>query len=92
MFDKAFPNIELTASKPAVDGSGIVEFNPLRALSRAALAHGRTRSSTLGYVYVSFGNRADIQQWYGWVFEIDLDRWRSEGAKAAVSSVLLGSV
>jgi hypothetical protein len=38
---------------------------------------------------VSFGNAATIQPYHGWVFEIDLDRWKSSGADAAITSALL---
>ena len=88
-FDAAFPEVVLSARKPAVDASGVVEFNPPTALSRAGLAHGRTNPSSLGYVYASFGNQGDIQPWHGWVFELSMDRWQAEGAEAAISSVLL---
>ena len=83
------PEIELTARKPTSDGSGWVDFNPATAFGRAALAHGRIRPSSLGYVYASFGNAGTIQPYHGWVFEIDLDRWKSAGADAAITSSLL---
>lgn len=88
-FDDAYPEVELAAEKPTLDGSGRMKFNPPTALSRAALAHGRTDDTSMGYVYVSFGNAKDIQPWHGWVFEIDLDAWKAEGAERAVSAVLL---
>ncbi len=68
-----FPLVELSAAKPAIDGSGPVKFSPKNALSRAALAHGRPAGTGLGNVYVSFGNADDIQPWHGWVFELSLD-------------------
>jgi hypothetical protein len=87
--DEAFPAVELAARKPASDGSGWVEFNPATAFGRAALAHGRIRPASLGFVYASYGNAATIQPYHGWVFEIDLERWKSAGADAAITSALL---
>ncbi len=86
-----FPLVELSASKPAIDGSGPVKFSPKNALSRSALAHGRPAGTGLGNVYVSFGNWDDIQPWHGWVFELSLDAWRSAGADAAVTSIFLAT-
>jgi outer membrane protein assembly factor BamB len=82
-----FPTLQLDAQKPAMDG-GVVAFNPPTALSRAALA-AAGGGSGLGYVYVSFGNSQDIQPWHGWIFELDLEAWRSEGTTKAISAVLL---
>ncbi len=87
--DSAFPEIELNARIPASDGSGPVDFRPSNALSRSALAHGRRLGATLGSIYASFGNQADIQPWHGWVFEVDLDRWFASGVAAAVTATLL---
>lgn len=88
-FDDAYPEIELTAEKPAGDGLGVVKFDPPYALSRSALAHGRAADTQMGYVYVSFANYMDIQPWHGWVFEINLDAWAAKGAAGAISAVLL---
>ena len=88
-YDDDYPVLELAAEKQAADASGVVSFNSLTALSRAAVAHARTDETEMGYVYVSFGGLMDIQPWHGWVFEIDLDAWKAKGAKAAVSGVLL---
>jgi hypothetical protein len=85
--DDEFATLQLDAQKPAMDG-GVVTFNPPTALSRAALA-GAGGGNGLGYVYVSFGNAQDIQPWHGWIFEIDLEVWRSEGTGKAISAVLL---
>ena len=85
--DDEFPTLELHAQKPAVEG-GVVVFNPPTALSRAALARA-TDGSGLGYVYVAFGNPQDVQPWHGWVFELDLEAWRSKGSAKAISAVLL---
>ena len=85
--DDEFPTLQLDAQKPATDG-GVVTFNPPTALPRAALA-GASDGTGLGYVYVSFGNARDIQPWHGWIFELDLEAWRTEGTGKAISAVLL---
>jgi hypothetical protein len=85
--DDEFPTLQLDAQKPATDG-GVVTFNPPTALPRAALAAAGDGNG-LGYIYVSFGNARDIQPWHGWIFELDLEAWRSEGTGKAVSAVLL---
>ena len=38
---------------------------------------------------MTFGNSRDIQPWHGFAFEVDLDRWRAEGAAAAVTGSLV---
>jgi PQQ-like domain len=85
--DQEFATLQLDAQKPAMDG-GVVTFNPPTAMSRAALA-GAGGGTGLGHVYVSFGNAQDIQPWHGWIFEIDLEAWRSGGTTKAISAVLL---
>ena len=87
--DPAFPPVELQAQKTSSDGTGVIHFNAATALSRSALAHGPGADTHPGYVYVSFGNFADIQPWHGWVFELDLRAWRDQGARAAISGTLL---
>jgi len=86
--DPAFPIVTLAATKPAT-GGGQVTFNPPTQFSRAAIVAARRPGDVLGMAYVSVGNIQDIQPWHGWVFEIDLDRWRALGADAAIASVLL---
>ncbi len=87
--DPDFPPLELHAHKPTGDGTGVVQFNPSTSLSRSALVHAPGLGDHLGYVYVSFGNLADIQPWHGWVFELDLSAWQERGVAAAISGVLL---
>lgn len=84
----AFPIATLAASVPA-SGGGTVDFLPAYSFSRSQLVHARRAGEALGVVYVSFGNLRDIQPWHGWVFEVDLDRWRADGAAAAISATLL---
>jgi hypothetical protein len=87
--DGEFATLELNAQKPAIDG-GVVPFNPPTAQSTAALAHAEDGNG-LGYVYVSFGGPRDIQPWHGWIFELDLEAWRSEGTGKAISAVFLST-
>lgn len=83
---EALPTLELSGSFDAVDG-GTLEFLPEQALARAELVHGRRAGRDL--VYVTFGNARDIQPWHGFAFEIDVGRWREQGAKSAVSATLV---
>ncbi|HEX5865145.1 MAG TPA: hypothetical protein VF014_12975, partial [Casimicrobiaceae bacterium] len=69
-----FPTVTLAANEP-------VAFNPPTQASRAALAAIDRR------VYVSLGNIQDIQPWHGWVFELDLDAWRTGGSAISASLV-----
>ena len=87
--DPDFPPLELRAHKPTGDGTGVVQFNPSTSLARSTLVHAPGLGDHPGYVYVSFGNLADIQPWHGWVFELDLRAWQERGAEAAISGVLL---
>ncbi len=85
--DPSFATLTFAAREPAFDG-GTVVFNPGTAFSRSRLVAARLPGETLGVVYASFGNIQDIQPWHGWVFEVDLDRWRG-GATDPIESVLL---
>jgi hypothetical protein len=58
-------------------------------LSRSEVVFGATDLNPEGFIYVSFGNARDIQPWHGWVFELDVESWRTSGAPSAVTSVLL---
>jgi hypothetical protein len=89
--DGEFELVELAATQPTWDGTGQVDFRADHALSRATLAFGTTEASPEGFIYVSFGNARDIQPWHGWVFELDLEQWRTSGANFAQSAVLLTS-
>jgi len=87
--DQAFPVLELDAEKPSADGRSLVKFNPPTAYSHAALQHAVKQDGGLGSVYASFGNAGDTQPFHGWLFEIDLDAWRRQGARQAVTATLL---
>lgn len=87
--DEAFPVLEFDAEKPAADGRAVVKFNPPTAYSHAALKHTPKKDSGLGVVYAAFGNAGDTQPFHGWLFEIDLDAWRQQGSKEAVTATLL---
>lgn len=87
--DARYPVLELAATKPSFDGKTTVRFRPDAALSRSRLVHAQGRDGADGYVYVSFGNKRDLQPFHGWLFEIDLTAWREQGTSAAIHSVLL---
>jgi hypothetical protein len=88
--DAAFPTLTLAAEKPA-NGGGTVPFLPANNFSRSQLVHARRPGEELGVVYVSFGNLRDIQPWHGWVFELNLDAWRANGAASAIAATLLAT-
>jgi hypothetical protein len=87
--DPELAPLTLAAEKPTYDGMGMVSFLPSRSLARSALRFGKTAALPEGLVYVSFGNAQDIQPWHGWMFELDLAAWRTNGSAAAIRSVLL---
>ena len=87
--DPQFPTLTLAASKPTAGGAGTVNFVPAHAYSRSALAYARLPGHALGLVYASYGNVRDLQPFHGWVFEVDLDEWKAEGAAAAVTASLV---
>jgi len=71
---QGFDLLTIDGTFPANDGL-TVSFSPSNALGRAHIQHGRPPGSTLGKVYVTYGNARDIQPWHGFAFEIDLDIW-----------------
>jgi hypothetical protein len=83
--DPTFAPFDVSASVPTATGN--VDFFARHALARSALVHAIPPGSTLGRVYVTYGNARDLQPWHGWMFEIDLDSWH-EG-KSAIAGVLL---
>lgn len=87
--DDEFPVLEFSAEKPASDGVSTVKFNPPTAFSHAALLHADKSDSKWGLLYAAFGNANDTQPFHGWMFEIDIDTWLKQGAKRAISNILL---
>jgi hypothetical protein len=71
--DPAFPVLDLTAAYRGPFGD--VVFRPSHALGRGALVH--VPGGQLGRVYLTFGNARDLQPFHGWIFEVDLDSWKS---------------
>ena len=86
--DDAFPPVDLEAELPGND-DGTVPFLPNNALLRSTLLHGVPPGSTLGRIYLTFGNARDIQPWHGWAFEVDLDAWQASGAGAAMVGTMV---
>ncbi len=89
-FDPGFEPLTLTASRSA-PGGGSVDFLPAYAYARAAVVTALPPGRELGLAYVGFGNVRDLQPWHGWLFEIDLDAWRAQGAAAAISGTLVST-
>jgi hypothetical protein len=87
--DSAFTPLELSAEKLESDGKALVKFNPATAYSHAALKSVVTPGSVWGNIYAAFGNAGDVQPFHGWLFEIDLDAWLTQGQNKAISNVLL---
>lgn len=87
--DDNFPVLVLSAEKSSTDGRLTVKFNPPTAFSHAAVKHWLKPGSTWGNVYAAFGNSGDTQPFHGWLFEIDMDAWQSQGVKQPISNVLL---
>ena len=86
--DPAFAVLTLEGSVPTSDGAGTVPFLASNALSRSRLVHAPAEVG-LGRVYVSLGNARDIQPWHGWLFELDLDRWRASPTDTPITSLLV---
>jgi len=87
--DETFPVLVLSAERKATDGVTTIKFNPPTAFSHAAVKHAKTSGSQWGTLYAAFGNSGDTQPFHGWLFEIDMDAWQMQGAKKAITSVLL---
>jgi hypothetical protein len=77
-----YENLVLAASFTDASG-GEIEFRADHALARSALAGSGEK------LLVTFGNARDLQPWHGFAFELDLARWRSSGAQAAISGSLV---
>ena len=83
--DPDFPPIDFAGEKYGI------KFTPKWQSSHADLVHIAERPDQLGFVYVGFGGgNAESEQgaWHGWLFELDLDAWRSKNS-AVIRSELL---
>ncbi len=89
LLDDIYPVLEFTAEVPATDESGIVKFYPQTAYPHSAVKYVPKHRDESGLIYVAFGGAGDIQPYHGWLFEIDMDAWRKNGKKAAISSVMV---
>ncbi|HVU04364.1 MAG TPA: hypothetical protein VHE30_21550 [Polyangiaceae bacterium] len=87
--DPDFPLLTLDATGHEVDGGSAVPFSTPNTFGRSPLLHVGVPDRTRGLVYLGFGNQRDIQPWHGWLFELDLDAWKTSGAAAAVTGTLL---
>ncbi|MCZ7683943.1 MAG: hypothetical protein M5U28_36320 [Sandaracinaceae bacterium] len=83
-----FPLLTLSASVPAYAGGGTVEMESRWQLQRGTILPVSQTGMELGLAYVPMGNGPSEQPFHGWVFELDLDAWRSSGAGAAIASVM----
>lgn len=83
-----FPVLTLSASVPAYAGGGTVEMESRWQLQRGTILPVSQTGMELGLAYVPMGNGPSEQPFHGWVFELDLDAWRSSGAGAAIASVM----
>lgn len=86
--DAGFPPLTLAAVQPAASPGKSVYFRADKALQRAALVHVPS-AGKLGTVAVAFGNGRDLQPWHGWLFELSLDAWQSQGPTKAIDRVRL---
>ncbi len=87
-WDEDYPRVTLSASEPTWDGAGTVTLDSSKQMMRPRVAY-LPDGSGLGLAYVSMGVGGGGQPYHGWVFELDLDAWRSGGADAAISGTLL---
>lgn len=87
--DPQFPVLTVTGSKPAYGGSGTISFVPAHAYARSAVAYAELAGRELGLAYVSYGNVRDLPPWHGWIFEVDLEAWRAEGASGAITASMV---
>lgn len=74
-----FPLVVIDPVLPANEPGLTVPFLANHALSRSELIHAGATNGALGFVYVTYGNTRDVQPWHGFLFELDLDAWRTGG-------------
>lgn len=82
-----FGSLTLGATVPTANGMGDVVFDAHYQLMRSEIQVVPTADTDLGLAYVSLGNGPSVQPFHGWVFEIDLDEWRS--GSEAIANVLV---
>jgi hypothetical protein len=82
--DPALPAFDFSAAVAGNDGA-MVTFLPAHQMARGEVKHVTPFGSSLGRVYVTFGNVRDLQPWHGWLFEVDLDAWRRGAAPITAS-------
>ena len=86
--NRQFPTLVFNADLPATGGGKVkfdAEWQRARGLSIVPSAEG------LGRAYVTFGGNNDQYAWHGWLFEVDLDRWRLMSAENAISAVFVAT-
>ncbi len=86
--DTDFPRLSF-AAKVANDEGKFVEFLPSHAYSHAALRYLPKNNQAYGVVYVAFGNASDNQPFHGWLFAVDINVWRTQGAQQALADVFV---
>ena len=79
-----FPVLQLGGSVPNFDGTEDVDFRSDKQLMRGIVKLLPRPGAELGLAYVALGNAPNSSPHHGWIFELDLDAWRAEGAEAAV--------
>ncbi|MDP6946085.1 MAG: hypothetical protein QF464_18190 [Myxococcota bacterium] len=82
-----FPRVSLTASETAWDGADVT-LTPSKQKIRSRVAYLPDGEGD-GLAYVSMGDGSGGHPYHGWLFELDMDAWRSAGAEAAISGVML---
>lgn len=84
-----FETITMAGTHPTFVPGGTITFDTNWQLQRSALKHVDVSDRELGLVYVTYGNGPDEQPYHGWIFELDMDAWRTGGAGAAIVATLV---
>jgi hypothetical protein len=84
--DTRFPPFVFDARVPAI-GGGEARFDQAlhmaRAVSILPSQQGEDRA------YITFSGTDETQPWHGWLFEVDLDRWKLGFANRAISAAFV---
>lgn len=75
-----YPLFDVSAQFPAYDGSTI-EYDATYQLLRSEIVVRDRRA------YVAMGNGPSVQPFHGWIFELDLDAWQTDGGDEAIGAV-----